>query len=68
MAMSTVQEIESAVRQLSSQDLAAFRAWFAEFDARAWDRQFEEDVAAGRLDKLAQEAIEDLRAGRCTDL
>jgi len=27
----------------------------------------EDDVAAGRLDALADEAVEDLRAGRCTD-
>ena len=66
--MSTVQEIAQAVSQLPPEDLAAFRAWFAEFDADAWDRQFEEDVAAGRLDALAEEALEDLREGRCTDL
>ena len=30
-------------------------------DAVAWDKQFEEDVAAGRLDALADEAIRDLR-------
>ena len=66
--MSTVQAIEEAIRQLSSKDLAALRAWFAAFDAEQWDQQFEEDVAAGRLDALAQEAIQDLREGRCTDL
>ena len=66
--MSTLQEIEAAVSQLKAEDLAAFRAWFAEFDARAWDIQFQQDVAAGRLDKLADEAIEDLREGRCTEL
>ena len=66
--MSTITEIEQAVRQLPAEDLAAFRAWFAEFDAGIWDRQFEDDVAAGRLDALAEEAIEDLRQGRCTDL
>ena len=66
--MSTIVEIEQAVRQLPAEDLAAFRAWFAEFDASIWDRQFEDDVAAGRLDALAEEAIEDLRQGRCTDL
>lgn len=68
MSISTVQEIESAVRQLPREDLAVFRAWFAEFDACAWDQQFEEDVAAGRLDTLADEALQDLREGRCTDL
>ena len=66
--MNSVQEIENAVRQLRPEDLAAFRVWFAEFDAGAWDRQFEDDVAAGRLDKLAHEAIQDIREGRCTDL
>jgi len=65
--MSTIEEIEEAVRRLSSDDLAAFRAWFAEFEAEAWDRQIEEDIAAGRLDKLADEALDDLRQGRCTD-
>jgi hypothetical protein len=33
-------------------------------ETRAWDRQFETDVAAGRLDALAEEALADLRAGR----
>jgi hypothetical protein len=66
--MSTVHEIEDAVRRLPSADLTAFRAWFAEFDAEVWDRQLEADVAAGRLDALAEEALTDLREGRCTDL
>jgi hypothetical protein len=66
--MSTVQDIAEAIRQLAPQELAAFRAWFATFEAEQWDRQFEEDVAAGRLDALAQEAIQDLQAGRCTEL
>ena len=34
----------------------------------AWCAQFEEDVKAGKLDKLSEKALEDLRAGRCTDL
>jgi hypothetical protein len=64
--MGTVKEIEEAVLRLSTAELAAFRQWFAEFDAEAWDRQLEADVAAGRLESLGDEAIEDLRAGRCT--
>ena len=66
--MSTVQDIENAIRQLSLEDLAVFRTWFAAFDAEQWDQQFEEDVAAGRLDSLAQEAIQALQEGRCTAL
>ncbi len=66
--MSTIEEIEDAIRQLSDGELAALCAWFAEFDAEAWDRQFERDVAAGRLDALADEALQDVREGRCSDL
>ena len=65
--MSTLENIQGVVRRLSSRELAAFREWFAEFDAAAWDRQIEEDVAAGRLDALAEKALSDLREGRCTD-
>ncbi len=68
MAMSTLQDIREAVGKLPVEDLAAFRAWFGEFDAEQWDRQFAEDVAAGRLDDLAEEALRDLHEGRCTDL
>ncbi|MEH2209282.1 hypothetical protein [Nostoc sp.] len=60
--------VECDVSGLSSEDLAAFRAWFTEFDAAAWDKQIEKDVAEGRLDALAQKALKHLREGRCTDL
>lgn len=66
--MSDVFEIERAVQKLSRSELTTFREWFLGFDAEAWDEQFAEDVAAGRLDALADEAISDLRGGRCKDL
>jgi len=66
--MSTVQEIELAVRRLTPEELAKFREWFEEFDAEAWDKQFARDAAAGRLDALGQEALRDLREGRCKEL
>jgi hypothetical protein len=66
--MSTVHEIEQAIRALGPKDLAALRDWFASFDAEVWDRQLEQDVAAGRLDRFADEALRDLGEGRCTDL
>lgn len=60
--------VELAVSQLLPENLATFRVWFAEFDAAAWDKQIEKDVAEGRLDALAQKALKNLRKGRCTDL
>ena len=66
--MSTLQDIEKAVQQLSPDQLATFRAWFVEYDQALWDQQLERDIASGRLDSLADEAVEDLRNGRCSDL
>jgi len=66
--MSTIQEIEQAVSRLSLEELARFREWFDGFDARIWDRQFEEDAKSGRLDRLADQAIADLAAGKYTEL
>lgn len=63
-----LKDIEKAVSQLSPQDLREFRHWFAEFDAEAWDKQFEKDVSAGRLDELAQSALKHLRKGNTTEL
>ena len=66
--MTTVAEISGAVRRLPKKELARFRKWFAEYDAAAWDRQFELDIAAVRLEALAREALRDLTAGGTTNL
>jgi hypothetical protein len=64
----TLEQLEDAIKHLPAKDFAALREWFAKFDAEQWDRQFEDDVKHGRLDALADEALKDLDAGRCTDL
>lgn len=63
----SVEEIETAVSQLTPEQLADFRTWFAEFAAQRWDQQFATDAQAGRLDALAAEALGDYRAGRTTE-
>jgi len=65
--MSKLEAIEKKVSGLSAKELAEFRHWFAEFDAAAWDRQIEQDVKAGKLDALADEALRDHAAGKSTE-
>jgi hypothetical protein len=48
--MSTVEKVEAALRQMTAEELVAFRAWYAEFDAQVWDRQRESESASGKLD------------------
>ncbi|MFZ5908875.1 MAG: hypothetical protein ACOYYU_02535 [Chloroflexota bacterium] len=59
----TITELEQAVTQLSDEELARFRAWFDEYYADLWDRQIEEDVKAGRLDKIIAEVDAEYDAG-----
>lgn len=62
--MSQVEMLEQTIKQLSLAELAAFRSWFIEFDAAAWDRQLEADSENDKLDRLAQNAIEEHQAGK----
>ncbi|MBM4041136.1 MAG: hypothetical protein FJ290_21760 [Planctomycetes bacterium] len=66
--MASVLDIEREIARLAPDDLAELRAWFAEFDAAAWDEQLERDVRAGKLDALAERALDDFRRGRCKEL
>ena len=62
--MTTVKDIERGISSLPLKELAGFHAWFEEFDAQAWDKQFEEDAKSGRLDKIGKKAIEDFNKGK----
>lgn len=66
--MSKVENIEHEIKGLSASDLAAFRKWFIEYDATAWERQIEEDARAGKLDALAETALKDHKEGKSTAL
>ncbi|OGO43819.1 MAG: hypothetical protein A2Z04_02165 [Chloroflexi bacterium RBG_16_57_9] len=58
--MSTLREIEQAISWLSREDLARLREWFQEYDAKVWDRQFEDDAQSGKLDAVATQAVEEV--------
>jgi hypothetical protein len=64
----SIQEIEKAIKQLDKRQLARFRRWFEDYDAKSWDEQFEREVKAGKLDHLASKALADLKAGKCKEL
>ena len=66
--MNKVEKLEREVQQLSHLELTTFRKWFCGFDAKEWDRQIEEDILAGKLDKLVEKAIADHHAGRSKEI
>lgn len=66
--MTTLEDIEKAVAKLNAKQLAEFRAWFDEFQARLFDEQIERDAKAGKLDKFAEQALRAHREGRSREL
>jgi hypothetical protein len=64
----TIEDLEKAVAKLPPDDLARFRAWFEEFDAARFDQKIERDAQSGKLDRLADQAIDDHRKGRAREL
>ena len=66
--MKKIEEIEQNIEKLSKSELKSFRQWFVEYDAEAWDGQFQADAKAGNLDDFADEAIKEYRAGKASEL
>lgn len=64
----TVAEIEQAIAQLSPKDFERLREWFEEFAALQWDKQIERDAKTGKLDKIAEQALNDYHAGKAREL
>ena len=63
--MSTVTEIIEAVKRLDERQKGELLDKLAEIDFNdAWDRQIEADAKTGKLDHLAEEAVEEFRAGK----
>jgi len=66
--MTKLERIESAVSDLSAEEFAELREWFLQRDWEKWDRQIEEDSAAGKLDVLLAEARDAKESGKLSSL
>ena len=66
--MSTVAEIENALRALPVQDARTIADWLQDYLDEQWDRQIEQDAKSGKLDKLAEQALAQYNAGKTKPL
>jgi len=61
--VSTVQEIEQAIEKLPREEVFQLTDWLSARFSDLWDRRIEEDISAGLLEDLAEEAKAEHRAG-----
>ena len=66
--MSTVHEIEKAIRELPGEEIFRLRKVIRHRFDDEWDRQFEDDAESGLLDEIAAAALAEHRAGKSTPL
>jgi hypothetical protein len=66
--MSELEQLEQQVLNLPPQDLAQFREWFLELDARLLDQQIEEDLRGGKLDARIAEARAEFKTGKAREI
>ena len=62
--MPTVAQIQQAIIDLPKSDYARLRNWLFEYDWQEWDREFEKDVKAGKVDAMTKPMR--IREGRGT--
>lgn len=64
-----LEEAIDKVKQLTLDEQDAVAAVIlAELENAHWDRQIEQDLKAGRVDKLIKKMRDDIAAGRCQPL
>ncbi|MEA5617264.1 hypothetical protein VB711_05345 [Cronbergia sp. UHCC 0137] len=66
--MLQLEQIETAILSLPSHDFEKLRQWFLNLDYELWDEQIERDIADGKLEALAEEAIAEFKAGNCREI
>lgn len=66
--MSNLTTLKREIAALSHIDFSELAAWFSELRGACGDLEMERNAAAGKFDKLAEEARADIAAGRLTPL
>jgi len=62
--MSSLLTIEEEIQKLPEHDFIVLREWFRDLDSKKWDDQIEVDATSGKLDELANAALNDFKQGK----
>jgi hypothetical protein len=68
LSMTKLEKIEQDIASLTPGEVAKLARWFAEFHADVWDKQIAADAEAGRLVRLADQALAAHHAGKTRPL
>ena len=66
--MSTVAEIKAAIARLTLEERAEVARSLHEWEDDAWDKQMQQDLATGKLDRLLAKVDSDIDHGKLRDM
>lgn len=66
--MSKVDELKTEIERLPQEEFTELVRWLSAKDWERWDKEIEADSAAGKLDFLVREALEEKAKGTLKDL
>lgn len=68
MDMESIDKIKSAITHLPDKEFDTFVDWFEKFEEERWDKELEKDITEGKLDNLADEALNEFDSEKCSEL
>jgi len=66
--MGKIESLEKEIESLSPDEMVRFRTWFMEYDSEIWDRKIKDDIEAGKLVDLAEDALLSHKQGKSNEL
>ncbi len=66
--MTTVAEIERAIRSLPKEEIVQLSVWLERYESELWEDQIHSDLRKGRFTELKAEAIAEHEAGKTRPL
>ena len=66
--MSKVDKLKTEIERLPQEEFVELVRWLSEKDWERWDKEIDADSAAGKLDFLVREALEEKAKGTLKDL
>jgi hypothetical protein len=59
----SIQELETAIKKLSTKEPASLTTWLIDYHEQIWDQQIEDDLDSGKLDRFLNEIEREYAAG-----
>lgn len=66
--MSQVEELQTRIRNLPTEEFSELREWFLALEDELWDQQISADFKAGKFNKLIEKARAEFAQGKAREL